>query len=206
MKTQITAFITLVTFMNLLFAGCSKVVNIKLDEVAVDTPERITGVVSKSGEEVTFDQKGGEYEPANRRITGTTTVGQHLSKSLSDLDSVRVVDPFRDDPSSISIVARNFHEFSRPEQTDKIASVETKQSAVYKFWSGGRIDPLNGVIFGLSDTRISLRIPFDSVAYVGVKRPDKVKTGLLITALTALTIWGISEMMGDSFFDYWPQN
>jgi hypothetical protein len=90
-----------------------------------------------------------------------------------------------------------------PWQTDKLVSVATKPGATHKFWSGGRIDPLNGVIVGLSDTRISLRIPFDSVAYVGVKRPDKVRTGLLITALTALTIWGVSEMIGDiHLFDF----
>jgi len=203
MKTQITAVIALVTFINLLFASCSKVVNITLNEVAVDAPKRITGVVSKSGDDVTFDKKGGRYEPTFRRITGVTADGVRVAKSLKALDSVRVVDFAEDSVAPITIVAPNFHDYMSPWQTDKLVSVVTKLGATHKFWSDGRIDTLNGVILGLSDTRISLRIPFDSVAYVGVKRPDKVRTGLLIIALTALTIWGVSEMIGDiHLFDF----
>lgn len=197
MKTQITALITLVTFINLLFAGCSKVVNIKLDEVAVDTPRRITGVVTKSGEEVTFDKKGGKYDPGQRRITGADADGERLVKSLKELNSVRVVDPTEDGLSPVSVGARYFHDYIRPRKVDEIMSVKTKNGTTHKFWNFGRINPLNRTIIGPSGNSPSLIIPFDSVACVGIRKPDGPKTLLLVAGclavLTALLYYTLPE-------------
>jgi len=209
MKTQITALIALASFTNLLFAGCITVVKVKLDEVAVDTPKRITGAVSKTGEEVTFDKKGGEYEPAFRRITGTAEDGERFIKSLKNLDSVRVIDPAEDSLTSISIGARLFHEYIRPGKTDEIASVVTRDSATHKFWNSGQIDRRNKLILGQSDNGTTLKIPLDSVAYVGVRKQDIIKTGLCFTGcmvvLTAVALYGMGQALEHAFDDAeWP--
>ena len=202
MRTQITAPITLVTFINLLLAGCSKVVNIKLDEVAVDTPKRITGVVSKSGEELTFDEKGGKYDPGQRRITGADVDGERLIRSLKDLDTVRVVELREGSLSPFSISAQHLHEYLRPSKTDEIVNVRTLSGTTHRFWFGGRVNPLNRQILGLSMTRSSLMIPFDSVAYVGVKRPDELKTSLLIVG--SLAVIAVLIVLSDvSFLPTW---
>ena len=198
MKTQIITLVTVTAFFNLTLGGCSKVVNVRLDEVAVDTPKRIIGVVAKSGEEETFDTKGGTYEPSNRRITGVAANGERLVVPLNELDSVRVTEPASDSLSPFSIGARGFHEYIKPKKTNEIVSVETQQSVVYKFWSGCRIDQTNRVVTGLSKSMTVLRIPFDSVAFVGVKRTDWGKTSGFIVgyavAFTALLLYAWSHI------------
>jgi hypothetical protein len=188
MTRKIVSVATLAALFNLNFVGCSKVVNLTLDEVAVDTPKRITAVVTKTGEKVTFDEKGGKYDRHQRRITGADVDGERLIRSLKVLDSVRVVDLTESSLPPISIVAQNFHDYMRPCHTDKLVSVVTKLGVTHKFSSGGLIDPLDRVVLGLSTTRTSMRIPFDSVDCVRVKKTDWVKTALLLTTTTALIV------------------
>jgi hypothetical protein len=185
MVRQTIAILTMTAIANLIVGGCSKVVNMRLDEVGVDTPKRITGVVAKSGQDVTFDQKGGEYDPSHKHIAGTTSDGRRLNKWLKDLDTVRVASSVDSAFTPNSIAAGRFHEYCRP-KVDNILSVETRQSMVHKFWSGGRIDRSRRLVEGLSISGTTLRIPFDSIAYIGVKKTDWVKTGIFIGVSTAL--------------------
>lgn len=194
MKTQVISSLTLIALLNLTFAGCSKVVNLRLDEVAVDTPRRITGIVPKSSENVTFDNEYGKYDRRQRRITGVSTDSLRVKESLRDLDSVRVVDLGEDSAAPISIVAQNFHGYMRPYHTDKLVSVVTKLGVTHKFSSGGLIDPLDRVVLGLSTTRTSMRIPFDSVDCVRVKKTDWVKTALLLTTTAVIVVLAITSM------------
>ena len=208
MVRQTIAILTMTAIVNLTFVGCSTVVNMRLDEVAVDTPKRITGVVSKSGEELTFDEKGGKYDPGQRRITGADADGERLIRSLKNLDIVRVVELREDSLSPLTVGARNFHDYIRPGKVDEIMSVETKNGITHKFWNFGRMDQLNRIIIGPSGTSTSLIIPFDSVAYVGVRRPDGPKTLLLVAGclavLTALSIYAFEEAWDNAFYDCPP--
>jgi hypothetical protein len=203
MMKRMLMYMLMVAMTNLTFGGCSSVVNIPLDEVKCKRPKRIDGFVTKSGEVLTFDRNGGEYEPAFKRISGKTAEGESVIKPLMGLDSVRVIVPTGDSLSPISIGARFFNEYSRPGKTDVIVSVLTKDSIAHKFWVSAEIDPQNKMIFGLSEARTSLIIPFDSVTCVGIRKPDAVKTGLLITGclvvLTAMTIYGIRQALEHSF-------
>ena len=191
----------LVAMNNLMFAGCSKVVNMRLDEVAVDTPKRITVVVTKTGEKVTFDDKGGKYEPVHRSINGTDVHGVPFIGSLKELDSVRLVDRAKDSQPPFSISARHLPEYLRPSKADEIVNVRTLSGTTHRFWDGGRVNPLNRQILGLSVTRSSLMIPFDSVAYVGVKRPDVLKSSLLtvglVTVITVLIVVSDVSLLGN---------
>jgi hypothetical protein len=200
MLRQAVNTVTLIALVNLTFAGCSKVVNIKLDEVAVDTPKRITGVVTKSGEDVTFDDKGGKYEPVHRLINGTDVHGVPFIGSLKELDSVRVIVRAEDSLSPFSISARHLPEYLRPLKADEIVNVRTLGGTTHRFWDGGRVNLLNRQILGLSITRSSLMIPFDSVAYVGVKRPDVLKSSLLtvglVTVITVLIVVSDVSLLG----------
>ncbi|MCX6833581.1 MAG: hypothetical protein NTW07_00355, partial [candidate division Zixibacteria bacterium] len=166
MLRRSTIYLLLIAMSNLMFAGCSKVVNLKLDEVAVDTPKRIAGVVSKSGDEVTFDKKGGEYEPANRRIIGTSRYGERVYKPLRTLDSVRLVSVIGEDQSPVTFGAASFDEYCKRPKADKIVAVVTVGLETHKFWDRCRIDTTNRMFLGPFSTRAIPNIPFDSVAYV----------------------------------------
>ena len=181
MTRKIIAAATLTALVNLTFAGCSKVVSLKLDEVAVDTPKRITGVVPKSGEEITFDAKGGDYDPAHRRIVGTERYGDQVLKPLSTLDSVRLVSAVGDGQSLISMDASRFYEYSKRPKTDKIVAVVTTNLKTHRFWDRCRIDPLNRLFLGPFETGRIPSIPFDSVAYVRARVPDHTATAFLVT-------------------------
>lgn len=180
MLKRSTIYLLLIAMSNLMFAGCSKVVNLKLEEVAVDTPKEIIGVVSKSGEEVTFDQKGGKYEPVIRRITGTSRYGERVFKWLSTLDSVRLVSTVGDDRSPVTVGAASFEKYCKRPKADKIVAVVTVGLETHKFWDRCRIDTLNRMFLGPFQTRVIPNIPFDGVAYVKVKVPDHTASATLV--------------------------
>lgn len=205
MTRRILAVITLAALFNLTLGGCSKVVKINPEEIEIDTPKRITGVVLKSGKEVTFDSTGGDYNPAHRRISGESLDGTYLVEPLSKLDIVKAVDLAEDSLSSFSLRARNLHEYLRPKQNEKIISVITKQSIEHKFWSGCRIDPVNNAVFGLTTRDSTLRIPIDSVAFFGVKKRDWVRTTIFISLYLAscVAFWCLDD---DEWFGFEFEN
>jgi len=208
MMNQTIAVLTLTALVNLTLGGCSKVVNMRLDEVAVDTPKRIIGVVGKAGDEVTFDQKGGNYEPAERLISGTSRYGEKVLKPLRTLDSVRLASPVDKGQAPVTVEAARFHGYSKRPGLDKIVAVVTTDSVTHRFWNSCRIDTLNGMFMGPFETSAQLHLPFDSVAYVKAIVPDRTGSAILGAVCAAVigvsvfcAIVGIKRSLHDGTFD-----
>jgi len=190
MIRKMIAVITLAALFNTLFAGCSKIVTVKLNETHNVSHEQIVGVTLKNGSEITFDERGGQYNPSAKTVAGVTPQGQHIEINLRDLEWLKVIDLAADAPLQMSINAKDFHGHLKQQQPKAIVAVVTKNGESHQFMFGnGRIDARERVVYGLSGHNTVIEVPFSEVSHVKIRRFDRTKTLILVAGvLTALTV------------------
>jgi hypothetical protein len=203
----------LAAFFNTLFTGCSKVVNLPLEETYNVSHEQIVGITLKNGSEVIFDQHGGRYSPAGNAVTGVTPEGRRIEKTLRDLSYVKVIDLDADQGLPMAVDVEYFHDWRENAAPKNIAGVVTNQGQTHKFKFGnGRIDADQKVVVGFSQEDTWIAIPFDDVAYVQTKVRDGRKTALLVgvyvVASFALLVYSMhdldmSNIDDDPYRDAW---
>lgn len=184
MTRRIVAAATLTALVNLMLAGCTKNVNLELREVGQLTSRQIVGAGLKAGEEISFNQLGGQYNAATKQITGITPSGERVMFRLSELTHVTIElqnAALNDAPTRIQVEATEFASYFRNDKPLLCRSATSKQGTFYRFARpGGSFDLTARTVTGYEDGGGPITIPLDEIAYVTVSKQKTLATLLLV--------------------------
>ncbi len=166
-------------------AGCFKTVTIPIDEVRLSPVTIITRLKLGDDTRVAFDSVGGRYSVYSKMFTGLDENGANWTISLRNVDSVYYT--FGYDSREFGQTAPTFKKL-RERNTNGV-SVEPIRGFCtdgerIKFDSHrGRFDSVNQLILGNGESGERLSVPLNEIDSVQVRRPDNVKTFLLISGI-----------------------
>jgi len=179
----------LVSTLNLTLVGCVRRVPVQLYETGQLRHDRITGVVSNSGEQRIFVGPGGEFHSATNEICGTSDDSSRICTRLDDLDSVLVMAHVYGQTLSTAIPSDGLASYLKQRKPSTISGVVTNDGVQHPFsWSGARIDPSGPALTGYAPDGSPLQVSLSEIDRVIVQKPDYVANALLgIGVLGAFT-------------------
>ncbi len=89
MSKRVIVGIMMLAFVNLMFAGCTKMVKLQLDEARNIENTKIAEVVTKQGIEWKFGRKGGQVDFTSETVTGTSRGGAPVEIAFADVDCLK---------------------------------------------------------------------------------------------------------------------
>lgn len=89
MTSRAIIIIVLIAFTNLLLGGCTKIVKRQFDETGNNPKRNISSVVTKQGEEVKFDDRGGTMDNERKAVTDKIDHGLPVSIALAEVELLK---------------------------------------------------------------------------------------------------------------------
>jgi len=196
---RIVSVVTLTALINLMLGGCTKTVTVSLYESGHLRHNAITGVVMKTGEQATFNERGGQFNAGRSAVTGVTADDDSSCYRLDDLSSVKTIARVSGLMMSCDIPSCVFPAYFKNPKPGKITSVLARDGLRHEFDSrGGSIDVAAGTISGYNRFKTPFSVALDDVDLVGVKKPDRLANTLLIVGVTgAITVGLVALIIHD---------
>ncbi len=186
--------------------GCTKTVTVPIEEVRASSPARIAKLTQKGGNPIEFDSAGATYIRQAAMFIGSDVHDTQRRIRLKDVDSVFY--RFSHDSRQFAHKAKTFKKL-RDNDTRGIVGEEIRglfaSNIRYDFDKHrGRYDPFNYVITGANKSGDSLCFRINEIESIRVKRPDNVKTALLVSGICAVAFVAIVAATWDMSIDLDP--
>jgi len=202
MSRRTATYLVLASFLNLSFSGCTKTVTVSLYESGHLRHNAITGVVLKTGEQETLNQCGGRFDPGSEKVTGVTTSGDSAEYKLGELSDVRVIARASGLALTLDVPSQFFPGYYKNPKPGKITYVMTHDGLRHVFDKrGGSINIATSTITGRNRFRTPFSVALADVDQVGVQKPDKLATTLLVVGIGAVITGVVLAIM---FHDFDP--
>jgi hypothetical protein len=195
MVKRTISMLTLTALVNLTFAGCTRTVTVSLYESGELRHNAITGVVLKNGEQENFNERGGQFNAGHEEISGITTHRDTAEFELDELSHVKTIARVSGLAMPCNVPSRYFPGYYKIPKPGKITYVITSDGARHVFdRRGGDINVATRTLTGSDQFDQPYSVAWDDVDLVGVKKPDKVVTGLIILGVAAGLFIGIAAL------------